>query len=95
MPARLAQTCARACRRALAGAARSEPVRGAVGGRVGQLRALLARRRCRPRGTDAPTLQVIQAGVGNAIHLVPVDDVVYFEAADKYVRVVTAGRAST
>lgn len=35
---------------------------------------------------------MIQAGVGAAIHLVPIDEVVYFEAADKYVRVVTAGR---
>ncbi len=35
---------------------------------------------------------MIQAGVGNAIHLIPVDDVVYFEAADKYVRVITADR---
>ena len=37
-------------------------------------------------------LEVIQAGVGNTVHLVPVDDVVYFEAADKYVRVMTAER---
>jgi DNA-binding LytR/AlgR family response regulator len=34
-------------------------------------------------------LKVIQASVGNAIHMVPLDDVVYFEAADKYLRVVT------
>jgi len=37
-------------------------------------------------------LHVIQVGVGNAIHMVPIDDVLYFEAADKYVRVVTATR---
>ena len=36
-----------------------------------------------------PPLRVIQASVGTAIHLVPVEDVVYFEAADKYVRVLT------
>jgi DNA-binding LytR/AlgR family response regulator len=30
--------------------------------------------------------------VGVLVHLVPVEDVVYFEAADKYVRVVTAER---
>lgn len=35
------------------------------------------------------TLSVIQAGTGNTIVMVPVDDVLYFEAADKYVRVVT------
>ena len=35
---------------------------------------------------------MIQAGVGNTVHMVPVDDVLYFEAADKYLRVVTAER---
>jgi DNA-binding LytR/AlgR family response regulator len=44
-----------------------------------------------PASAVAP-LTVIQAGVGNAIHLVPVADVLYFEAADKYVRVVTLER---
>ena len=37
-----------------------------------------------------PPLQMIQAGVGTQIQMVPVHDVVYFEAADKYVRVLTA-----
>jgi DNA-binding LytR/AlgR family response regulator len=61
---------------------------------LGQLRSLLATPALAGRsGAGAPErLQVIQAGVGNAIHLVPVDDVVYFEAADKYVRVVTGER---
>jgi DNA-binding LytR/AlgR family response regulator len=55
---------------------------------VAQLRGLLG-----PAGTAAaPRLDVIQAQVGNLVHLVPVDEVVYFEAADKYVRVVTAER---
>ena len=40
----------------------------------------------------APRLAVIQAQVGNLVHLVPVEEVLYFEAADKYVRVVTAAR---
>lgn len=41
----------------------------------------------------APTpLQVIQASAGNTIHMVPMDDVLCFEAADKYVRVLTAQR---
>ena len=35
-------------------------------------------------------LRVIQASVGSSIRMVPVDDVLYFEAADKYVRVLTA-----
>lgn len=34
-----------------------------------------------------PRLQRIQASVGNQIVIVPIDEVVYFEAADKYVRV--------
>ena len=37
-------------------------------------------------------LTVIQASVGNIIRMVPVDDVLCFEAADKYVRVLTAER---
>lgn len=57
---------------------------------VAQLRTLLA-------GTlatapAAPRLEVIQAQVGSLVHLVPVAEVVYFEAADKYLRVVTAAR---
>ena len=36
-------------------------------------------------------LTVIQASVGNAIHMVQVAQVLCFEAADKYVRVLTAG----
>jgi hypothetical protein len=44
------------------------------------------------RGRPPPRLEVIQAQVGNLVHLVPVDEVLYFEAADKYVRVVTAER---
>jgi DNA-binding LytR/AlgR family response regulator len=37
-------------------------------------------------------LRVIQAGVGDHIQMVPIDQVLVFEAADKYVRVVTADR---
>ena len=36
-------------------------------------------------------LRVIQASVGQTLRLVPVDEVLFFEAADKYVRVVTPG----
>lgn len=41
--------------------------------------------------TTAP-LTLIQASSGSQIHMVPVADVLYFEAADKYVRVLTAAR---
>jgi len=54
-----------------------------------QLRALL--------GAAAPTaatpkLDVIQAQVGAVVTLVPIDEILYFEAADKYVRVITADK---
>ena len=39
----------------------------------------------------APRLRVLQASLGTVIHMVPVADVLYFEAADKYIKVVTAG----
>jgi DNA-binding LytR/AlgR family response regulator len=60
---------------------------------LAQLRALLQA----PAGPEAPPatttrLEVIQAAVGNQIHLVPVAEVLYLEAADKYVRVLTAER---
>ncbi|MBY0412000.1 MAG: LytTR family DNA-binding domain-containing protein [Burkholderiaceae bacterium] len=42
-------------------------------------------------GNAAP-LTLIQASSGSQIHMVPVADVLYFEAADKYVRVLTAAR---
>jgi len=40
----------------------------------------------------APRLRHLQAAVGDAIELVPVEDIAYLEAADKYVRAVTATR---
>ena len=52
---------------------------------LGQLRHLL-----QSGGAPQPPLKVIQASVGNSIRMVPVDEVVCFEAADKYVRVLTA-----
>jgi DNA-binding LytR/AlgR family response regulator len=39
-----------------------------------------------------PRLRVLQASLGTTIHMVPVADVLYFEAADKYIKVVTAAR---
>jgi DNA-binding LytR/AlgR family response regulator len=55
---------------------------------VEQLRALLG---SAPPAASMPRLEVIQAQVGAVVHLVPLSEVLYFEAADKYVRVVTAG----
>ncbi len=45
-----------------------------------------------PNHSATAPLAVIQAQVGAVVQLVPVDEVVYFEAADKYVRVITATR---
>ena len=81
-PARLAKTVAK-LKDALAH-------RGAGGGSldaaVAQLRHLLER----APAASAP-LQVIQASVGTSIRMVPIEEVLVFEAADKYVRVLTAG----
>ncbi len=41
---------------------------------------------------EVAPLKFIQASVGNSIRMVPTQDVVYFEAADKYVRVLTTER---
>ena len=79
-PERLAQSCAR-LQAALA-------QRGnALGTTLEQLRGLLA---ATPAAPAAARLSVLPVGVGNAVHMVPVASVLYFEAADKYVRVVTA-----
>lgn len=43
-------------------------------------------------GSSAAPLTLIQASSGSQIHMVPVAEVLYFEAADKYVRVLTAER---
>lgn len=44
-------------------------------------------------GAEAPSpLDVINAAVGNTTHLIPIDEVLYFEAAEKYLRVVTPQR---
>jgi DNA-binding LytR/AlgR family response regulator len=40
----------------------------------------------------AGRLRVLQASLGATIHMVPVAEVLYFEAADKYIEVVTASR---
>jgi DNA-binding LytR/AlgR family response regulator len=56
---------------------------------MARLRQLLAGTGAADASASGP-LQVIQASVGNQIRMVPVQEVVYFEAADKYLRVLTA-----
>ena len=80
LKARLAPPGAGAAGMEAAPAASLEPM-------LAQLRGLLGQ-----AAPTAPRLEVIQAQVGATVHLVPVDEVIYFEAADKYVRVVTAER---
>jgi DNA-binding LytR/AlgR family response regulator len=107
-PERLAKCCARLqdmLRQSAAGAGDEAARQAALEATLGQLRQLLASPA--PAANSAvlaggagttsamPTtsrLSVIQAGVGAAIHMVPIDEVLYFEAADKYVRVITAQR---
>lgn len=89
-PERLAQTCAR-----LEAALRTrngQQVAGGIDAVMEQLRGLIAADAGGRAAAPGARLRVIQAGVGNLIHMVPVDEVLYFEAADKYVRVVTAER---
>jgi len=50
---------------------------------LGQMRALL------PAAPAVERLAVIRAAVGNQVRMIPIADVVYFEATDKYVNVVT------
>ena len=73
-------------------AAPGGPLAQALDQTLDQLRALLGSGVGAVPAPAAPRLDVIQAGVGNTVHLVPVAEVLYFEAADKYVRVVTAER---
>lgn len=40
--------------------------------------------------TAQERLRVIRAGVGNTVKMIPIDEVLYFDASDKYVSVVTA-----
>jgi DNA-binding LytR/AlgR family response regulator len=82
-PARLRKTVER-LRELLAA---REPGSADLDATLSQLRRLIETTQS-PAGGEAP-LQVIQAGTGAGIRMVPVADVVYFEAADKYVRVLT------
>ena len=55
-----------------------------------QLRQLLSAA-AQPPAPGAAPLRALQVSVGNSILMVPLSEVAYFEAADKYVRVLTAG----
>jgi len=82
-PARLARTVAK-----VQAALARVPDAGDFDGTLAQLRHLLA---AAPPAAAHPELKMLQVSVGSAIRMVPTDEVVYFEAADKYVRVLTDG----
>jgi DNA-binding LytR/AlgR family response regulator len=95
-PARLAGCVQRLQRRLSARPAGLAPSDEVLQQAIQQLRGLLtadgARGTGLPAQTPVPRLSVVQAQVGAIVHLVPVEEVLYFEAADKYVRVVCAER---
>jgi DNA-binding LytR/AlgR family response regulator len=74
---RLALTCRRLEQRL------KERTGGGDGAALAPLRALLDAHR------PQPSLTLIQAGVGSTVHMVSTDDVLYFQAEGKYVRVIT------
>ncbi|MBI5926254.1 MAG: response regulator transcription factor [Aquabacterium sp.] len=39
-------------------------------------------------------LRVLQAAVGASVYVIAIEDVIYFEAADKYVRIITSNRTA-
>ncbi|MFZ6771416.1 LytR/AlgR family response regulator transcription factor [Undibacterium sp. SXout7W] len=68
---------------------------------LGQLRHLLPGSAGNSNNTDLATqfqpterLSLIRAAVGNQIRMIPVEEVLYFEATDKYINVVTAEHSS-
>ncbi len=73
------------------------PAADALEATMAQLRHLLAAPGVAAAAPASPPaaagpLSMIQASSGNQIHMVPVAEVLYFEAADKYVRVLTTAR---
>jgi DNA-binding LytR/AlgR family response regulator len=89
-PARLAACVERLKKRLVAATAAQAPE--GLDRTLEQLRALLGNQPGAAPPAAVPKLDVIQASAGNLVHMVPVDEVLYFEAADKYLRVVTADR---
>ena len=76
---------------AQAPAAASEPD-AALERTLAQWRQLLAGAAAAPPASGAPLRFIAASEAGGAtVRMVPIDEVLYFEAADKYVRVLTAG----
>ena len=81
-PARLAETVARLKERL------AHPAE-AAGASDDDVLAQLADRLARLGGGPQPRLQWIKASIGSTVRLIPVEDVLYFQADDKYTRVIT------
>lgn len=81
---------------AAASTPRSEPAHAPSAQQLAQLAALLAQAQGSAAPPATPKMAVIQASAssaqGAALVMVPVEQVLYFEAADKYLRVVTPER---
>ncbi len=90
---RLAQCVARLQAR-LADRGAGAPGPGPLEQTMDQLRGLLGALGAAGTAAAPPAerLSVIPAQAGNTVTLVPLAEVLYFEAADKYLRVVTAGK---
>ncbi|MES2040280.1 MAG: LytTR family DNA-binding domain-containing protein [Pseudomonadota bacterium] len=98
-PQRLAHTCSRVQaalqQRARAVTMPAIPANAAAPDLIQQLRSLLdsnGGQTLMPATQPATPLRVLQVQAGNTIVMVAVDEVIYLESADKYVRVVTASR---
>ena len=81
---RLAQTVARLRQRLAARAA--APSDGDMAALFQRVQAISSP----PGGAAGEPIRVLRAGLGNTVRMIPVAEVILFEAADKYVNVVTA-----
>ena len=68
-------------------AERGPPERGAAAAMLRTVQALSLE-----PGEDGEPLTILNVGTGNLVYMVPIEEVLYFEATDKYVSVVTAER---
>lgn len=90
-PERLAQTCER-LRKALLARQTEQPAPALLQNTMDQLRQLLSTGGLTSNLSRPEPLRLLQVSVGQTIQMVPVDEVLYFEAADKYVRVLTRNK---
>jgi DNA-binding LytR/AlgR family response regulator len=94
-PGRLAACCARLkdliaqrdAARATSSSQAPDDAAGLDAVLLGRLRSFLA-----APAIPEPALTILQASIGSTLHMIPLAEVVYFEAADKYVRVVAGTR---